>query len=762
VNTLEHSEWPRQRAAGLIAGVLLLLPAVMLAPAWRLWGLSALEDGLLYYFPQRAWFAQIVRGGEWPLWQHGTYGGFPVFSDPQTAMYYPFTWLFLILPSPWAYSLSISLHHSLAGWLMYRLCRGMGRTRQAAVLAGILWMLCGFMLAHREHLTMHHAAAWAPGVLWAWERWARTGRPLHWAVGVILVVLQILAGHVQIPLMTAPVALALVIAAAPRRRRMWLWCVAGFVVAGVICAVQILPALQLMANSADRRDYNATIWNSLAWRSLILFVFPMLFGQRTPNFYSVPWFGPSHQCEQTGYVTILGLALAAGGAIMLWRQDRRMRTWVAIAGVAMVLALGRNAYLYLVLMLIPLFDVLHTPARWLLVVDLGLIVLAAAGADALIRRMGSEDLFERVWRRWVPEGTSCLALVCMGLYGCIWYFTTGPTTRFGDPAVTLPFLLVVVTGLVIVRLSRSAGRIGYVVLVVLSIVDLATVAPFLDVSTRGVEAITRSSAAETLLEADYRPERGRVWTLPGDPYVRPRDCLMPATNLLDDIPTFNGYGPLLPQEHRELMRFEPWGVSDEAAGWLARPEVLARLGVGYVVLRDPNIPLEALGNGGEPVREPRANIEVYRNRVPAHPWYVTDRYVALQTESELFAALRSQRGEATPTCILRGGGPMPECKGTARILSQSIRTNQAEFLVESGGHTLLVWLNRWYPGWRATIDGRPVDIHRADGMGQAVSIPPGEQRGVFAFLPKILTSSALLSLLGLVLLPVLARFCVSR
>src|SRR3970040_2250033 len=71
---------PTLRAAGAHAGLspiqrrllatllIVILPIVMLAGAWRLGGASAIEDDILYYLPVRQYIGERIRAGEWPLW----------------------------------------------------------------------------------------------------------------------------------------------------------------------------------------------------------------------------------------------------------------------------------------------------------------------------------------------------------------------------------------------------------------------------------------------------------------------------------------------------------------------------------------------------------------------------------------------------------------------------------------------------------------------------------------------------------------------
>ena len=60
----------------------------------------------------------------------------------------------------------------------------------------------------------------------------------------------------------------------------------------------------------------------------------------------------------------------------------------------------------------------------------------------------------------------------------------------------------------------------------------------------------------------------------------------------------------------------------------------------------------------------------------------------------------------------------------------------------------------YYPGWNATIDGKPVPIHLTDAMMRGIVVPAGEHQIEFAFHPKSLRFAMLFSLLtlGLVVL----------
>ncbi len=70
----------------LVALIILALPGLMLAPVWRLAGLGASEDDILYYFPARVFFHDTIASGAWPWWNPWTGLGRPFMADPQSAV----------------------------------------------------------------------------------------------------------------------------------------------------------------------------------------------------------------------------------------------------------------------------------------------------------------------------------------------------------------------------------------------------------------------------------------------------------------------------------------------------------------------------------------------------------------------------------------------------------------------------------------------------------------------------------------------------
>jgi uncharacterized membrane protein YfhO len=81
----------------------------------------------------------------------------------------------------------------------------------------------------------------------------------------------------------------------------------------------------------------------------------------------------------------------------------------------------------------------------------------------------------------------------------------------------------------------------------------------------------------------------------------------------------------------------------------------------------------------------------------------------------------------------RGAGTELQSPSTASI--RSYTDERIEIAVSAGADGYLLLADAYYPGWRATVDGQPTSIYRADAMFRAVSIPAGEHTVVFEYRP---------------------------
>ena len=92
----------------------------------------------------------------------------------------------------------------------------------------------------------------------------------------------------------------------------------------------------------------------------------------------------------------------------------------------------------------------------------------------------------------------------------------------------------------------------------------------------------------------------------------------------------------------------------------------------------------------------------------------------------------------------------------ARIVTYEATRVEVEATTSQQG--LLILGDQYHPGWRASVDGQPTPILRANHTLRGVILPPGAHRVTFEFAPTSLKAGMWLSGIGLALLAVLALF----
>ena len=120
-------------------------------------------DAFVYFYPQRVFLARSLLEGRVPLWDPDLFLGAPFLANPQTAVLYPPSWLFVFGSVQAVYAAQLVLHAFLAAFFTYLLIRhAFGAMPLAAVVGGLAYAFGGFAVGQVGHLNQISAAAWLP------------------------------------------------------------------------------------------------------------------------------------------------------------------------------------------------------------------------------------------------------------------------------------------------------------------------------------------------------------------------------------------------------------------------------------------------------------------------------------------------------------------------------------------------------------------------------------------------------------------------
>jgi hypothetical protein len=128
------------------------------------------------------------------------------------------------------------------------------------------------------------------------------------------------------------------------------------------------------------------------------------------------------------------------------------------------------------------------------------------------------------------------------------------------------------------------------------------------------------------------------------------------------------------------------------------------------------------------------DVKIYENLDVLPRAFITHQAEVISDPDQAIARLRDPGFDPSQIVVLTGGQPLKgEGNGTAEVVRYTPEEIIIEARTDSPGYLILA--DSFYPGWKATVDGQPVEILRADIMFRAVRLEPGEHQIVFRYEP---------------------------
>ncbi|MFB3897290.1 MAG: hypothetical protein ACE14V_13395 [bacterium] len=158
------------------------------------------EDYLWQFLPFHTLGVELLKSGQLPLWNPYIYSGMPLFANGSFALFYPTIVLLIIFSQNIAINLIYGIHIFIAGYFTYRFCRTLGLARVAGIIAGTAFMFSGNLitLIYPGHTMKLIAASLIPVVFYFFVE-ALHRKKLSWFLyTAIAISIQIFSTHWQI------------------------------------------------------------------------------------------------------------------------------------------------------------------------------------------------------------------------------------------------------------------------------------------------------------------------------------------------------------------------------------------------------------------------------------------------------------------------------------------------------------------------------------------------------------------------------------
>ena len=701
------------------------------------------NDFRALFIALRAGLQQTLRDGDLPLWQRGMFLGYPVLGDIQFQIFNPLTWLTLPLDPARGVTVQSLLELCLCAVGMAFWMKQRGLRPMEGVFAGVAFALCLKQTVHLHHWTFAGSTCAWPWMLAGLDgfasscrrrflllaafstagTWIGSSPQMAWfGTGLAFLYALTLAATLRpVPPSGGVPEKKIIFFSAPRLA------IIMVVPLGVaLAAPLLLPVLELNAlgpRGAGITYRFAASWSwpgRAVWDAMLL---PRAWGGR-PDYR-----GPMNYWEVQGYLGLLPMALLPLAPL------RRRGLWLfaAVLALSIWLSFGANGWLdfhYWAFRLLPGYGGFRNPTRALM---LAMFCAAVLAAEALGRLRDQPKLRQRLWlglaalAAWVavcaalPLGYWKEALRADALWAALLLLGTAAWAAFARKdwrwaALAIPLYLADVAVQTWdspeIGLSSTEGR---------ALEPLAAQMPASPQPRRLAVLLDWGESNNATYARGWEGVTGygptpiarvlRLFEATWHGHIRP------TLQLNDDenFPRFRPDSPLVPL----------FGAPLVAASLDANLPPIAREGAVRLY------PLPAL---------PRV--------------FWTGAWTALSDERSGPALPAAARGlwAVLPEPLAQPSGPQagPVLAGQIEVHTNALR---AQVTAPSDG--LLVVLEPFFPGWRATLDGRPAPLLRADFTFMAVPVKAGSHVLELVYFPDKLLPGLLAALLSLALLTLL-------
>ena len=725
-------EWLTPGRFALLLGLLVVatFPGVLLGGTTFI-----IRDFGLFSYPVAYFHRQCFWRGELPLWNPFNHCGLPFLAQWNTLTLYPLSLIYLLLPLTWSLSFFCLAHLFWGGLGMYFLAHRWTHHRLAAGLAGVIFSFNGLSLNFLMWPSHMATFSWLPWVVWLGQRaWREGGKGLVW--GTAAGAMQMLAGGPETIVVTWLLMLVLawgdwVHEEGRRRKLVWRFLGMGILVA-LICAVQLLPFLELLAHSQRDTGYGSSDWAMPVW-GWANFLVPLF---RTSPTRQGLFLQPG-QYWTSSYYAGIGTVLLVAVAVRRVR-DWRVRVLAGLLFLGLVLALGNSGLLYRGLRLcFPALGLVRYPVKFVILILALAPLLAAFGFAALAGKPRPAGRFEL--------GSALVMLLLIGML--VWLASRLPAAEgvwratWQNGLARAAFLALVLLFTVACLNSAGSRRVLFGCCLLLVVwLDLVTHMPTQNPGAqRSVYSPGWASAhlklspqprlgQSRLMLAPFALEALKTHAIPAleENYLLNRLAFLANCNLLEEVPQVHGFFSLTPAEANDATVL-PYVQTNRDF-----PALLDFMGVSQIT---------APGKAFE-----------WTPRLSAMPLVTAGQRPVFADDRTAFQAFFQTNLDFRRIVVLplEARGRLTATQPTsARVLEASFASQSISLQTEAPAASLVVISQSHYPAWKARVDGRPARIWRANYAFQAIEVPAGRHQIRLAYEDKQLLAGAVLSSLGL-------------
>lgn len=694
-------------------------------------------DVLRQLYPWKTFVLNQVAAQQFPLWNPYNFSGSPLFANIQSAVLYPLNIFYFFLPQPFAWTLLVMLQVFLSGIFSYLFIRSLRVSKISSLLSSTAFACSLYTTVFLEYNSVVQTLLWMPLALYGVQKINEAGHTRYYLLLTLAITLLFFAGHLQVAVASLLFIICFVVFSVrsfsqPKRQRvLLLYALFGLIALG-IAAVQLIPSLELILNSARvPQEYPFLIEKLLIQPSqLLLFVAPDLFGNPATRNYLLSETYPT-KAVYIGFLPFVFFIFS----LVLWKTNNYVKFFGGAILVLLLLLVRTPLSELFYRVPIPFFST-SSPSNTIFLLSFCISVLAGFGLDVFLQKNKKYFLY--------------ISIIVFSIIGCsLLIFKITQTPFLMSNALFSLGLAAIGVGLFFLgSVFSSKKQIIALFFLLITIADLFyffqkfnpfVPQAFMYPKTPVTSWLTQNAGIQ------------RVWGYGAA-------ALEANTETHMHIFSPNGYDPIYPKRYGAFIQSSKEGKiattftnqtrSDAviAPGYGERDlilneyrlRVLDMVGVTYILdkpqVKDNTFPKERFkqvytNNGWH----------IFQNLNAVPRVFLAEKYEVFSTDRQ-FEQLFFAKNFNPAKVILLEEKPagvkntVNDSSGSATISLYS--PNKVVIKTKTKTNQLLFLSDTYFPGWKALVDNKETKIYRANYTFRAVVAPKGEHMLTFVYEPE--------------------------
>lgn len=671
------------------------------------------SDVLYYEYSTKSFLAESLKRGSLPLWNPKIATGFPQMGTI-TGSFNPINLiLFKFLPMPLAFNIGLVTIFLTTGVFTYLFARVLGLSKLASLFSSTTFTFSGFLITQIVHFNVIQTLSFFPAALYLVEQYFQKRRLFFAILLAFIVGFQILSGFYQLVLYSLIVLFLyifwriLFLKESYKNKLLTLVILFMAIFAGfAVAAVQLLPSLEFTQISTREGGVSAGEVKLFPYpiKHLITFIWPYLLGD--PRTGTYPAFSQNWGIfwESTGFVGIIPIILALI-AIIWGIKNHVVRFFLILTALSFLLLLGKHSPIFF-LFKVPPLSMFRVPSRWIVFFTFSLTILAGVGFE-----FAGQKIANKINRAAIPAFLILLVAAVNIFLFAKNYHLTGDAKKWLATPQTAEFL----------KKDQDTYRIF----------------------TLGNQIVWNNQLLK------------HGWKDAGDKFLAFGEALDPNWNVVFGI-EHSSSNATITSKRDELIRtiltdnikLKKTGTGDNV--FLISEEarkILSLQNVKYIIspfnifgYKTPTGTLELIFTS-----QTKPQYYIYENKTVLPRVSVVSTIKVARTIKEQYQSVTAADFDPKTTVILEKVIKQQFKQAISEAKIDEYSNHSVKISADMADNGVLVLADAYYPGWKAYVDGKEVEILAANINQRAVIINKGTHNVIFKFQPKSFMAGAVVS-----------------